>query len=50
MLREKYLSLRKGVDNVKYLERICNLMIKYRGKAISRAGENQEYKGKTKKQ
>lgn len=23
MLREKYLSLRKGIDNTKYLERIC---------------------------
>lgn len=49
MLREKYLSLRKGVDNVKYLERICNLVLKYRGKAISWAGKNQEYEGKAKK-
>jgi large subunit ribosomal protein L47 len=24
MLRDKYLELRKGIDNVSYLERICN--------------------------
>lgn len=27
MLREKYLSLRKGIDNTKYLERICNFFV-----------------------
>lgn len=27
MLREKYMELRKGVDNVRYLERICKNLI-----------------------
>ena len=39
MLRAKYHNLRKGVDNVKYLEKICKIFVNCRGEKRGKPGQ-----------